>query len=75
MKRVLSFILLIALLLCGCSSQPAAPETEADSFGATFVDDLGRTVTVRDPQRVACLLGSWLIEPMFKPFMEEDEEE
>lgn len=58
MKRVLSFILLIALLLCGCAAQPQ-PAPEADSFGATFVDDLGRTVTVRDPRRVACLLGSF----------------
>ena len=58
MKRVLSFILLIALLLYGCAAQPQ-PAPEADSFGATFVDDLGRTVTVRDPRRVACLLGSF----------------
>ena len=60
MKRVCVFILLIALLLCGCNSRAEMqPTPEADSFGATFVDDLGRTVTVRDPQRVACLLGSF----------------
>ncbi len=60
MKRVLIIILMIAFLLCGCtSSAEMQPAPEMDSFGATFVDDLGRTVTVRDPQRVACLLGSF----------------
>ena len=60
MKIKLFPLFLILCLLCGCGSrsQPQ-PDTEADSFGVTFVDDLGRTVTVRDPQRVACLLGSF----------------
>ena len=59
MRKLISF-LLITVLLCGCSSQ-SQPQfaPEADSSGVTFVDDLGRTVTVRDPQRVACLLGSF----------------
>ena len=60
MKMKLFSLLLILCLLCGChsrSQQQYTPET--DSFGVTFVDDLGRTVTVRDPQRVACLLGSF----------------
>ena len=60
MKRILVSMIMIAFLLCGCASrsQPQ-PEPEADSFGVTFVDALDRTVTVRDPQRVACLLGSF----------------
>ena len=60
MKIKLFCLLLILCLLCGCSSQ-SQPQfgPEADSFGVTFVDALGRTVTVRDPQRVACLLGSF----------------
>ena len=57
MRRVMIFILMIALLLSGCASRPAAPEP--DSSAVTFVDDLGRTITVKNPQRVACLLGSF----------------
>lgn len=59
MKIKFLSILLIVSLLCGCAAQTVGTEPETDSFGATFVDDLGRTVTVRDPQRVACLLGSF----------------
>lgn len=57
MRKLIPF-LLIALLFCGCGAQtqPAATES-ADAV--TFVDDLGRTVTVSNPQRVACLLGSF----------------
>lgn len=58
MKRILIFVLLISCLLSGCSAkeQPAATESAA---AVTFTDDLGRTVTVTRPQRVACLLGSF----------------
>lgn len=60
MKIKLFPLFLILCLLCGCRSQSQPqPVPEADFFGVTFVDDLGRTVTVRDPQRVACLLGSF----------------
>ena len=52
MKRLLS-ILLLCGLLCGCTA--GAP----DRTGFTFTDDLGRTVTVDAPERVACLLGSF----------------
>ena len=52
MKR-LTIILIVCALLAGCA--PAAqPQT-----GVAFTDDLGREVTVEDPQRVACLLGSF----------------
>ena len=51
--KLLSF-LLAAALLCGCAA-PAAPVEE----GYTVTDDLGRTVTVGEPKRVACLLGSF----------------
>ena len=58
--KLISIFLILSLLLCGCGAQTQAqPEPEADSSAVTFVDDLGRTVTVRDPQRVACLLGSF----------------
>ena len=57
MKIKLLPLLLIACLLCGCaaSSQPAVGSAET----ITFTDDLGRTVTVSSPERVACLLGSF----------------
>lgn len=54
MKRLLC-LLLCLLLLTGCGSEAAAPSPD----GFTFTDDLGRTVTVDDPQRVAALLGSF----------------
>ena len=54
MKKLIP-ILLSFLLLCGCAASEPAPE----SGGYTFTDDLGRTVTVDEPQRVACLLGSF----------------
>lgn len=52
MKRLIC-VFLAGVLLCGCAVQPAAES------GYTFTDDLGRSVTVDEPQRVACLLGSF----------------
>ncbi len=54
MKKWIAF-LLAALLLCGCSSGQAG---EGTAFMG-FQDDLGRTVTLPEPKRVACLLGSF----------------
>ncbi|MBR2048906.1 MAG: ABC transporter substrate-binding protein [Oscillospiraceae bacterium] len=53
MKKRILIILLTLLLLTGCASAPAVSE------GMTLTDDLGRSVTVNQPQRVACLLGSY----------------
>ncbi len=52
MKRFV-LLLIVCALLTGCT--PAAPAAE----GFTFTDDLGREVTVSQPERVACLLGSF----------------
>ena len=54
--KLLSLLLLFALLLsaCGGASAPAFSET-----AVTFTDDLGRQVTVDNPERVAALLGSF----------------
>ena len=57
MKKLISF-LLTAILLCGCAAETASSVTESAN-AVTFTDDLGRTVTVSNPQRVACLLGSF----------------
>ena len=52
--KILSIFLIICLLFtaCGVSTTPTAE-------GVTFTDDLGRTVAVAQPQRVAALLGSF----------------
>lgn len=52
MKRLIP-VILFCVLLWGC-----APEQQS-AKGVTFTDDLGRTVTVEQPERVACLLGSF----------------
>ena len=52
MKRLITMLLLCTLLTACAPAQQAAE-------GFTFTDDLGRTVTVDSPQRVACLLGSF----------------
>ena len=52
MKRL--FALMLALvILCGCFAGCSGKKKY------TFTDDLGRSVTVREPQRVAALLGSF----------------
>ena len=52
-KRFLA--LLLGLLLCFGSAAPGFAETSA----VTFEDDLGRTVMVERPERVAVLIGSF----------------
>ena len=56
MKRLIAILLIASMLLAGCGS-PAEP-ARSDA-AVTFVDDLGREVTVDNPQRVAALLGSF----------------
>lgn len=61
MKKIV-ILLLCLCLLWGCGAQDT--ETTAPK-SVTFTDDLGRTVTVSEPKRVAVLLGSfaqvWLL--------------
>lgn len=56
MKRISICILSLCLLFAGCASG-AEPTVSEDA--AIFTDDLGRTVTVQQPQRIAVLLGSY----------------
>ena len=56
MKIKLLCLLMALSLLCGCGGPAAEMESTG---GVTFTDDLGRTVTVNQPKRVACLLGSF----------------
>lgn len=55
MKRLFVLILIVSLLLTACGSVDRAPSSD----GVTFSDDLGRSVTVDNPRRVAALLGSF----------------
>lgn len=53
--KILSLFLAFCLLFTACGTAPRAISGDA----VTFTDDLGRTVTVDRPQRVAALLGSF----------------
>lgn len=63
-RRVCAMALALCLLLAGCGAAPTQESAqsgaaEAAFSGVTFVDSLGRTVTVDNPQRVATLIGSF----------------
>lgn len=64
MKKTLAFLmtLLLAASLCGCKQQGAAPPA-ADAV--TFTDALGYSVSVKNPEKVAAVMGSfaetWLL--------------
>lgn len=59
------FVCLVMLLLAGCTSKDKQTEntdTQLESEQSkvvSFTDDLGRVVEVENPQKVACLLGSF----------------
>lgn len=65
MKHLFSLILICALVLSGCapagtsSSSPSSASASGESELITFTDDLGRTVSLAKPERVACLIGSF----------------
>ena len=52
--RILALVLSLCLL-CACG----AKEETMEKDGFVFTDHLGRQVSVEEPQRVACLLGSF----------------
>ena len=56
MKRLIAFFLILCLILAGCGGQG---NNQSSDNAVTFTDDLGRQVTVDNPQRVAALLGSF----------------
>lgn len=66
MKRflcLLAALLLLTSCTSGAATSTSAPASSAvsatETSAVTFTDDLGREVTVADPQRVAILLGSY----------------
>lgn len=59
MKRILCCLMAFSVLFlsaCGGDPHPSAPPSDT---AFTFTDDLGREITVDNPQRVACLIGSF----------------
>lgn len=57
--RMTSLLLLLCIFLSACSGQQPLEPAAIPDTAVTFTDDLGRSVTVDNPQRVACLLGSF----------------
>lgn len=55
MKKI-ALIFLILLLLAGCSRSESTPEPQG---AYTFTDDLGRSISLDAPERVAALTGSF----------------
>lgn len=59
MKRLILLMISAAMLLAGCAAPAAAEPAASSDTAITFIDDLGREVTVEPPQRVAALIGSF----------------
>ena len=60
MKRIyLSCFLALCLLLSSCGTAVPTEHEKVSEDAVTFIDDLGRSVTVDQPQQVASLLGSF----------------
>lgn len=65
MKKIilaLTLVLSVAILALSACQSNAGTDNQSDgenSNSVTFTDDLGRTVTVSNPKRVAALLGSY----------------
>ncbi len=57
--RMVSLVLILCLLLPACGGQSHRESPEPSETAVTFTDDLGRSITVDNPQRVAPLLGSF----------------
>lgn len=57
MRKILILFVFLAVLLMGCSYNE--PELSDNDHMVTFTDDLERTVSISQPQRVAALLGSF----------------
>lgn len=70
-KYIATVIALSMVLMCGCTANTKKEEvdTKAETTvgtieekapeAVTFTDDLGRKVTIENPQKVACLIGSF----------------
>ena len=59
MKKRLLALLCAAMLLVGCAGKEPAAENAPGEGEITFFDDLGRSITLDAPERVAALTGSF----------------
>lgn len=57
MKKIIVFLLTLLCMCSACTPQDKINKDNSTTY--TFVDDLGREVSVNNPQRVATLLGSF----------------
>lgn len=60
-KRIFAVCIIGALALSGCAKAPEQQSNAAEPAeqGVSFTDDLGRSMTVERPERVAALIGSF----------------
>lgn len=58
-KTLITLMMAACMLLSACGTGAVADPTPESDAAITFTDDLGRTVTVERPERVAALLGSF----------------
>lgn len=68
MKRKMMYVVMLTAMLAGCGQKTTEEALNIENRveksvsceeGYTFTDDLGREVTVENPERVAALLGSY----------------
>lgn len=57
--RTIPLILIFCILLSACGIQHRPESSVSSDTAVTFTDDLGRSVTIDNPQKVAPLLGSF----------------
>ena len=58
-RRLFCILTVLCLALAACAPAAPASSEPAQVRSISFTDDLGRTVTVEPPQRVAALIGSF----------------
>ncbi|WP_251317049.1 ABC transporter substrate-binding protein [Flintibacter muris] len=61
-KRIFASVCIFGVLMqpgCAGAPEPQSDPSEPEEQAVTFTDDLGRSVTVQQPERVAALIGSF----------------
>ena len=66
-KRIFASVCIFGVLIqpgCAGAPEPQSDPSEPEEQAVTFTDDLGRSVTVQQPERVAALIGSFADMPV-----------